>query len=156
MLITICKMLSHHFLIHSLLGIPTSAPCHYCGLVTACEANSISNEEISGLWECIHVQVVSKHHLNEPNFALDPKYHLIPMRASTPTLTQRQTFSEHLLKSIQMLPDYISSVLPSLFFVFSLSNLEWFLEIENQNYQSSIQNSQPRAKPAADTGAQKR
>lgn len=76
MLITICKMLSHHFLIHSLLGIPTSAPCHYCGLVTAREANGISNEEISGLWESIHVQVVSKHHLNEPNFALDPKYHL--------------------------------------------------------------------------------
>lgn len=31
-----------------------------------------------------------------------------------PTLTQRQTLSEHLVKNIQMLPDYISSVLPSL------------------------------------------
>ena len=69
-------MLSHHFLIHSLLGIPASAPCHCCGLVTAWETNSISNEDISGLWECIHVQMVSKHLLNEPNFALDPKYHL--------------------------------------------------------------------------------
>ena len=35
-----------------------------------------------------------------------------------PTLTQRQTLSEHLVKNIQMLPDYISSVLPSLFFFF--------------------------------------
>lgn len=156
MLITICKMVSHHFLIHSLLGIPISAPCHYWGLVTACEANGISNEEISGLWECIHVQVVSKHHLNEPNFALDPKYHLYTYEGQHTHLTQRQTSSEHLVKNIQTLPDYISSALPSLFFVFSLSNLEWFLEIENQNYQSSIQNSQPSAKPAADTGAQKR
>lgn len=45
MLITICKMPSHHFLIQSSLGIPASAPCHYCGLVTTCEEKGISNEE---------------------------------------------------------------------------------------------------------------
>lgn len=45
MLITICKMLSHHFLIHSSLDIPVSAPCHYRGLVTTCEEKGIANED---------------------------------------------------------------------------------------------------------------
>lgn len=38
---------------------------------------------------------------NEPNFALDPSTTCIPMRARMPTFTQRQTFSEHLVKNIK-------------------------------------------------------
>ena len=153
-------MLSHHFLIHSLLGIPASAPCHCCGLVTAWETNSISNEDISGLWECIHVQMVSKHLLNEPNFALDPKYHLYTHEGKH---AHTYTEADILRTSCEKYPN--ASWLHFFCFafcvcvcvcVFSLSNLEWFLEIENQHYQSSIQNSQPSAKAATDTGAQKR
>lgn len=151
-------MLSHRFLIHSLLGIPTSAPCHYCGLVTAREANSISNEETSGLWECVHVQVVSKHLLNEPNVALDPKYHLYTHEGKH---AHAYTAADTLRTSCEKYPNaswlhFFCFAFSVLFFFSSLSNLEWFLEIENENYQSSIQNSQPSAKAAADTGARKR
>jgi hypothetical protein len=44
-LITICKMLSHHFFSHNSLGIPASALCHYCGFVTICKEKGISNED---------------------------------------------------------------------------------------------------------------
>lgn len=52
----------------------------------------------------------------------------IPMRARMPTFTQRQTFSEHLVKNIQTLPDYISSVSLSLcvcFFLKQLGMISW-------------------------------
>ena len=70
------------------------------------------------------MQVVSKHLLNEPNVALDPKYHLYTHEGKHAPLTQRQTFSEHLVKNIQLLPDYFFCFAFSVFFFFSLSNLE--------------------------------
>lgn len=86
------------------------------------------------------MQVVSRHLHNEPNFALDPNYHIYPYEGKhthvdthmhacthahthTDMHTQKQALLEHLVENVRMLPDYIPSASLSLGFFFFFKEL---------------------------------
>lgn len=78
------------------------------------------------------MQVVSKHLLNEANFALDPNYYIYTYEGKHThvphtyacththkhTHTQKQALSERPVKNVLMPPDYISSASLSFIFFF--------------------------------------